>query len=110
MSKTWNYTPGDWWAICDVCSKKVKASKMKKRWDGLMVCDKDFEPRHSQDFLRTRSDKISVPFTRPRPTDVFVSVTYDSTTYTCGPNSVYAIAGEALAGCVIAGKINPGLL
>lgn len=110
MSKTWGYVSGDWWVICDVCSKKVKASKSKKRWDGLIVCDEDFEPRHPQDFLRVRSDKISVPFTRPRPTDSFVSVTYDATTYTCIPSSVYATAGDSVAGCVIAGKINPGLL
>lgn len=28
------------------------------------------------DFIRARSDKISVPFTRPQPTDVFTSVGY----------------------------------
>ena len=36
----------------------------------------DFEYRHEQDFVRARQDKISVPFTRPRPVDVFVIVDY----------------------------------
>lgn len=72
MSKDWNYKAGDWWVICDVCGKKMKASSSRHRWDGLIVCDADFEHRHSQDFLKVRNDKISVPFTRPRPEDVFV--------------------------------------
>lgn len=110
MSKTWTYVPGDWNCLCDVCSMKVKASKTKQRWDGLIVCPGCYEPRHAQDFLRVRSDKITVPFTRPRPTDTFVSVTYDSSTFQCIPSGVYATAGDAVAGCVIAGKINPGAL
>jgi len=76
MSKTWDYKSGDWWAICDVCSRKVKASKIKHRWDGLLVCPEDFEHRHPQDFIKVRQDKITVPFLRPRPQDVFIEVTY----------------------------------
>jgi len=76
MSKTWVFRSGDWNCICDVCSRKVKASKTKARWDGLIVCPACFEHRHPQDFIRVRQDKITVPFLRPRPTDVFVEVSY----------------------------------
>lgn len=72
MSKGWNYKSGDWLLLCDVCAKKIKASESKERWDGLRVCKDDWEPRHSMDFLRVRSDKISVPFIRPQPEDVFL--------------------------------------
>lgn len=72
MSKGWNYVAGDWWAICDVCGEKHKASKMKKRWDGFMVCEEDFEQRHPQDFVKSKIDKIVVPWTRPRPIDSFI--------------------------------------
>lgn len=65
MSRGWKYSSGDWNAICDSCGKKLKASELTKRWDGLMVCKDDYEPRHQQDFLRARKDKISVPWTRP---------------------------------------------
>lgn len=70
------YKAGDWNIICDVCAKKFKASEAKERWDGFIVCPDDYEMRHSQDFVRARQDKISVPFTRPRPVDVFVIVDY----------------------------------
>ena len=72
MSRNY-YTSGQWNLICDVCGKKVKAHKAKHRWDGFVVCEKDWEERHSQDFVRARQNKISVPFTRPRPPDLFIT-------------------------------------
>ena len=76
MSKN-KYVSGQWNLICDVCGKKIKAGEAKHRWDGFVVCQSDFEYRHEQDFVRARQDKISVPFTRPRPVDVFVIIDYD---------------------------------
>lgn len=76
MSKGWNYKSGDWLVICDSCSKKIKASKSKERWDGFRVCSECWEPRHPMDFIRARADKISVPFTRPQPEDQFATVEY----------------------------------
>ena len=70
------YKAGEWNVTCDVCSKKIKSGQARKRWDGFIVCPYDFEQRHLQDFVRARQDKISVPFTRPRPVDVFVIVDY----------------------------------
>lgn len=72
MSKNWNYVSGDWNVVCDVCSKKIKASEAKQRWDGFIVCKDDYEQRQPLDFIRARQDKISVPFTRPVPPDTFV--------------------------------------
>ena len=68
---TTTYKSGDWNLICDVCNKKIKASESKQRWDGLIVCPNDFETRHPQDFVKSKEDKISVPFSRPRPPDIF---------------------------------------
>ena len=75
MSKN-NYKTGDWNIICDVCSKKIKASDAKQRWDRLVVCPDDFEHRHPQDYVRAKTDKITVPFTRPRPPDIFTNVVF----------------------------------
>lgn len=83
------YKAGNWNAICDVCSFKFKATEMKKRWDGLMVCEKDFELDHPQKYLRVREDKTSVPWVRSRPADVFVGVCYP------GTRSGYADLGTA---------------
>ncbi len=71
------YKPGDWNLICDVCGTKIKASESKRRWDGLLVCKRDFEFRHPQDFLRAKTDKISVPFSRSEPADKFGSGVVD---------------------------------
>ena len=70
------YKAGEWNITCDRCSKKTKADEIKKEWTGFLVCPVCFEYRHPQDFVRARQDKISVPFTRPRPVDVFVIVDY----------------------------------
>jgi hypothetical protein len=63
---------GDWFAICDECGFKFHASKLRKRWDGLMVCPEDFELRHPQDFARVVPDNPTPPWIRPPPADVFV--------------------------------------
>lgn len=66
------FIKGDYNAICDVCAQKYKASQMRKRWDGLMVCPHDYENRHPQDFLRAVPDRQAVPWSRPQTPDVFV--------------------------------------
>jgi len=70
------YISGEFNVTCDVCSKKIKAHEAKQRWDGLIVCKDDWEVRHSQDFVKAQTDKITVPFTRPIPTEVFTVVPY----------------------------------
>lgn len=71
MSKNY-YVSGGFNVTCDVCSKKIKASDAKHRWDGFVVCPDDFEQRHPQDFVKARQDKILIPFSRPRPLDAFI--------------------------------------
>ena len=73
MDKTY-FLSGAWNVTCDVCSKKIKASDAKQRWDGLIVCPSDFEHRHEQDYVKARTDKITVPFTRPIPPLTFTNV------------------------------------
>ena len=75
MAKNY-YVSGNWNVICDVCSKKIKASDAKQRWDGLIVCPDDYEHRHPQDYVRAKTDKITVPFTRPIPPLTFTNVSY----------------------------------
>jgi hypothetical protein len=87
------YKHGDFNAICEVCGQKWKASKMRKRWDGAMVCPKDWEPRHPQDFVRAIPDKQSTPWSRPEAVDYFLPF--------CNGRS--AIPGLAEPGCAIPG-------
>lgn len=67
---------GDWIAICDVCGRKFKASRLMKRWDGMMTCPDDWEPRQPQDFVRGVADFQAPPYTRPEPQDDFVEIKY----------------------------------
>lgn len=101
MSKDWYYKSSEWLVICDVCGKKMKSSHARHRWDGLIVCDEDFEHRHPQDFIKVRHDKITVPFTRPRPEDVFVQV--------CNLASQSAYVGLATADCSKADYVPLGM-
>jgi len=94
------YKPGDWNAICEVCGQKYKASKLKKRWDGILVCDKDWEPRHPQDFVRGVKDVQSTPFTRAEVADSFV------TGSGCSPCGQQGIVGIGIVGCMIVGLDN----
>jgi hypothetical protein len=94
------YKAGDYNVTCDVCSKKMKASQARKRWDGFLVCASDFEERHPQDFVRSKQDRISVSETRPIPTLVYTNITYRNTEIA----AYVAIAGIAIAGMAITGK------
>ena len=70
------FLSGAWNTTCDVCSKKIKAQDAQQRWDGLIVCPSDFEHRHEQDYVKARTDKITVLFTRPIPPLTFTNVSY----------------------------------
>jgi len=69
---------GDWDAMCDVCGRKFKASKLKMRWDGIMACPQDWEPRQPQDFVRGVPDPQLVPWVRDEATDTFIAITISS--------------------------------
>ncbi len=57
-------------ALCDTCKQKFKASELRQRWDGLMVCKWDWETRHPQDFYRPINDVHELPFIRSNVGDV----------------------------------------
>ncbi len=73
MSRANYYKHGDNNVICDVCGAKVKASQTLRRWDQLIVCRDDWEPRHPQDFVRGRRDRQVAPVSRPESPDYFLS-------------------------------------
>lgn len=66
------YRPGDFWRVCDACGFYYRASETRKRWDGLIVCDFDYEERHPQDFVRGVKDRQNVPDPRPEPADIAI--------------------------------------
>lgn len=58
------YKSGDWLAVCDVCKFQFYASELKKRWDGYLVCKKDYEARHPMDFLKVKAETAFPSFIR----------------------------------------------
>ena len=126
------YSHGQWNVICDACGRKFKNGDLRKRWDNLMVCNYDYEERQPQDFVRAAVDRLSVPWSRSEPSDIFDSGglctvasrscyaematadcaladntpdSYDNllSGYVCDYNSMRATAGEGVSGCVRAG-------
>jgi hypothetical protein len=61
-----------------------------------MVCDKDFETRNQQDFIKIRPEKAIPEWSRPRPQDDFQEVCY------LWERSSYAGLGSA--GCMVVGN------
>ena len=92
-----------WLVICDVCGFEFRSDQVRKRWDNLIVCEKDYETRHEQEFLRTRAECNDLPFVRPEPADTFINVTYRAVTE-CSVLDKRGIAGYGIAGCMIPGS------
>jgi hypothetical protein len=65
------YAPGENNVICDRCGMRFKSSQVKRTWDGLYVCEKDWETRHPQDFVRSVKDDQTVKINKPRVEPVF---------------------------------------
>lgn len=71
--KKYVYKSGEWNVICHVCGFRFPASKIRKRWDGVLVCGKCWESRHPQDLIRVPVDDMSIPFTSPEQ-ETFIGV------------------------------------
>lgn len=81
MKERNEYKHGDHNVICDYSGFKVKRSETRLTWNGFLVRKDLWEPRHPQDFLKSRKDKQSVSIARPEKADYFLStneVTPDS--------------------------------
>jgi hypothetical protein len=100
------FKSGSWNAICDVCGVKYKNFQLRKRWDGLMVCSKDFENRHISDFFKLKPEINNVHDPRHEAADQFVSVSYISTgdAIFCTPEGSTGIVGLAVIGCAHVGR------
>jgi hypothetical protein len=66
------YKLGSWNALCDQCGQKRKAEDLHLQWNGLRCCEKCFELRNSQDYVRGVPDPQGVPWSRQRGSLTFV--------------------------------------
>ena len=68
---------GDNYAICDQCGEKWLRSEMRKMWNNLIVCPKDYEQRNAQDSVKAVRDQITVYDTRSEGVDTFITTPVD---------------------------------
>jgi hypothetical protein len=67
------YVSGQWNAICDRCGFQYKSAELRLEWTGFRVCSSCFESRHPQDFLKVRSERGGVPWSRPEQSPISAS-------------------------------------
>lgn len=70
------FVMGDHLVICDMTGFKVHASQTRMTWDGRRVRKESWEPRHPQDYLRSRAEDTSVENPRPEQPDVFIQTDF----------------------------------
>ena len=110
VSRNPGYRSGSHWARCWSCDFQFRAEDLQETWDGRWVCDDDFEPRHQQDFLRVKPEKIHVEqpillddVTNLQEGGTLGGVTWQAATF----GTTSAVAGEGEAGRAIAGQPGP---
>ena len=75
-SRNPGWRSNDHWNICDRCGFAKRTSELRETWEGLIVCEEDWEPRQPQDLVRgVKDNQAPVGLTRPEPEDVEVTVT-----------------------------------
>lgn len=98
------YQPMNHWVVCDSCGFDIRAKDIRETWDHRMVCPSDWEPRHPQDFVRSKHDRIGAEEpVRPPPQDLFIStcglgITSVSSMAVCSESVCNDACGRAIPG------------
>ena len=66
------YKTGSFYRIDDRTGFATRAENTQREWQGLIVSKRVWEVRQPQDFVRGVNDIQTVPYPRPRQTNVFV--------------------------------------
>lgn len=73
------YRPGEWYALCDVCGFQYYASELfagtATSQKGLRVCRHDLDKQNPQEFVRPKTEKIGVPWSRPQGNEDDITLT-----------------------------------
>jgi hypothetical protein len=51
---------GQYWVECQRCGLDYKAKHIKREWTGAIVCFNCWEPRHPQEYVRGRKERLAV--------------------------------------------------
>jgi len=69
------YKIGNNYFFCPICGFRKKVSEGKYNSNKEFVCNECWDPKHPQESVRARVDRISARISRPEPTDTFIDVT-----------------------------------
>lgn len=94
------YKPGDNWVECERTGMAIRASDARKEWNGLWVAKEEWEPRHPQDYLKSREDNQTPQLTNPESDEAYGADINDD------PKFIPAYAGIAVAGVSKPGLVN----
>lgn len=64
---------GSWNAVCYFCGFKHKAADLRRHWQGFYVCERCWEPRQTQDFVRAVPENMTPPWAQPRPAATYAA-------------------------------------
>jgi hypothetical protein len=100
---TW---PGNWKVTCHVCGFWYPSSEIQKRWDGVLVCPKDYETRHPQTLIKVRGERAFPSFvSKDSNPDQYTTASY------CDYITSSGVADYAVADCARAdGTFNIDLM
>ncbi len=87
--------PGNWKFSCHVCGMWYPSGEIKKRWDGLYVCHKDWEVKHPQLFIKVRAETAVPSYISKDGEPEYI--------FYCSIEGSSGYAGLAEAGCAQAG-------
>ncbi len=88
--------PGKGWkATCHRCGFWFPSTELKKEWTGLLVCEKDWEPRHEQTLIKVHGEQAFPSFVSKDGTDTF--------SFSCDAYSILPMADFGTADCMIVG-------
>jgi hypothetical protein len=57
--------------IDDISGRKIRSDEVMITWEGFVTCAEDYDPKHPQIELKSRSDNERAKIVRDRPEDVF---------------------------------------
>ena len=66
-------SPGGHWVICDRTGRKIMNHDAVREWNGSVVAQEEYEPRHPLDFAAKPRGPKALENARPRPTDTFLA-------------------------------------
>lgn len=94
MGRRHFYKPGRFYRVDDRSGFTVAAERTQKEWDGSIVADGLWEPRHPQDFVRGIRDDQSVPDARPPAPDTFVGPIAASLSASAAPKATTIVVSD----------------